>query len=145
MIKPFLLVTSLFVTSTAIADPVKDTIEYRQSSFKMAKYHMGVMGGMVKGKIDYDAATFLANAKAMQAISSLAPYGFSVKSTGGDSEALPAIWENPADFKTKLDAFEKASAELVTASESGSMGTIKPAFGALANSCKSCHKEYRED
>lgn len=147
------VLTSIFaaamtiLSSQTIADSKAEeaAIDYRQSTFKMVKWHMGPMAGMVKGNIDYNAAAFSEHANAMASLSHLAPNGFSVKSLADNSRAKAAIWENKADFDKKLVDFKNAATALATAAESNDLATIKPAFGELGKSCKSCHTDYRAD
>jgi len=119
------------------------SVDYRKSTFKMVKWHMGPMAGMVKGKIAYDAATFSSNANAMAALSGLADNGFLLKSPAENSRSKTIIWENKADFDKKMQAFVSASEKLAIAAKSNNLDTIKPVFGALGKSCKGCHDEYR--
>ena len=42
-----------------------------------------------------------------------------------------------------MQGFADSTAALATASKSGDMDTIKPAFAKVADSCKTCHKKYR--
>ena len=59
-----------------------------------------------------------------------------------DSEALPAIWENPEDFQAKHQALIDA----VTAMQ-GAAGTelaaVQASLGAVGASCGGCHETYR--
>ena len=73
----------------------------------------------------------------------LAPNGFDVKGTVKGSRAKKGIWENKAEFDKVMQGLAKSTAALATASKSGDMATIKPAFAEVAKSCKTCHKEYR--
>ena len=62
-------------------------------------------------------------------------------SEGGD--ALPAIWQNPEDFRARLTDFQQAAADLKSAVNGG--GEIGPAFQQLGQACKACHDDYRDD
>ena len=61
--------------------------------------------------------------------------------TGGDTAALPAIWDNKADFDakfTKFGADAKAAQGAVK-----DLDTFKAAFGGLTKNCGGCHETYR--
>ncbi len=64
---------------------------------------------------------------------------------GVETEALPAIWENRADFDQKIADFQAAAANLNTIAEGGDLAAIGAAFGATGGTCKACHDNYRLD
>ena len=136
----------LFSSNLTIADdndPKANSITYRQSTFKMVKWHVGPMVAMVKGKVDYDAAAFTKNAEAVASLSKLASNGFMIESLSKKSQSKPAIWKNKSDFDQKMQDFVDASGKLLAAAQTNNLDTIKPAMGAMGKTCKSCHKEYR--
>jgi cytochrome c556 len=61
--------------------------------------------------------------------------------TGGDTKALPAIWENKADFtahSTKLA--QDAQAALTTVRDEA---TFKTELPKVLQNCDACHDKYR--
>ncbi|MGH1439907.1 MAG: c-type cytochrome [Cellvibrionaceae bacterium] len=144
--KPLVVTSMMLLTTQGISADEKAkaaSVDYRQSTFKMVKWHMGPMAGMVKGKVAYDAAAFSSHAGAMASLSHLAENGFLTESPAENSRSKANIWKNKADFDKKMQAFVDASDKLVVAAKSNNLDTIKPAFGALGKSCKGCHDEYR--
>lgn len=141
--------SSFFVlTATAHADkkdksPEGKAAKYRHNTFNMVGYHFGPMGGMMKGKIDFNKDVFSKNADSLASLAILAPNGFEVKGKAKGSRAKKDIWENKAEFDKVMQGFTDSTAALATASKSGDMATIKPAFAKVADSCKTCHKKYR--
>ncbi len=65
--------------------------------------------------------------------------------SGVKTGALPAIWENRADFDQKIAAFQTAAANLNTVAQGGDVAAIGAAFGATGGTCKACHDNYRLD
>lgn len=126
-------------------DPGKAAIKYRQSIWSLVGANMKPMGGMMKGKIDWDGKRFASMAADMNALASLDHLrGYPEDSDEGKTKAKPEIWLNMDDFKSKLADFTKAAADLdKAAAAGGDKGSVKKQFGALGKSCKSCHKEYR--
>jgi cytochrome c556 len=62
--------------------------------------------------------------------------------TGGDTAALPAIWENKADFDAKLAKFaaeSKAAAAAIT-----NLDTFKAQITEIRKNCGGCHQPYRK-
>lgn len=141
-----LVALSLVLTATAVAksSPEEKAIEYRQSAFKMIGYHFGAMAGMMKGKVEFDAEVFKKNAEAVAALSQLPGNGFVEGSYDGKTRAKKKVAENMDDFNKKLETFQVEAANLVKAAEGASdLEGLKPAFGAVGQSCKACHKAYR--
>lgn len=143
------LASSIAFTATANADKKKKSPEelaakYRQNTFQMVKHHFGPMAGMVKGKIDYNKDVFAKNADALALLGQLTSNGFDVEGTAKKSRAKKGIWENKAEFNKVVAAFEENTQALSEAAKSGELDTIKPVFAKVADTCKQCHKEYRE-
>ncbi|WP_020396061.1 c-type cytochrome [Thiolinea disciformis] len=141
-----IIVAASTVVYAAEKSPAESAQEYRQAGFEMIRYHFGPMAGMVKGEIPFDAATFKTNAEAVATLSKFPMHGFIAGSYEGDTEAKPEIEKNMDDFKSKMETFQVAAADLAKAAgEAKDVEGIKPAFGKTAESCKACHKEYREE
>ena len=63
-------------------------------------------------------------------------------SKAGDTAALPAIWENKADFDAKLAKFSadaKAAEAKVT-----DLDSFKAQMGEVGKNCGGCHNTYRK-
>lgn len=135
---------TLTATALAKSSPEEDAIEYRQGAFKMIGHHFGAMAGMMKGKMEFDAETFKQNAEAVATLSQFAGNGFVDGSYEGKTRAKKDIADNMDDFKKKLETFQVEAANLAKAAEGASdLEGLKPAFGAVGQSCKACHKAYR--
>ena len=113
----------LIVAGTALA---QDPIAARQAAMKEIGKNYGAVNKMNRGQAPYDgaaaSAAFTAIAAAASGYAALFPPGSEI---GGDTEALPAIWENKADFDAlaaKLEADAKAAA--VTTSFTAAVGAI---------------------
>ena len=44
-----------------------------------------------------------------------------------------------------METFQVEAASLAEIAKGGDMAEIKPQFGKVGESCKACHKEYKED
>jgi len=62
--------------------------------------------------------------------------------TGGDTAALPAIWENKADFEARLAKLARESKAAAEATKD--FDSFKAQFGELRKNCGGCHKTYRK-
>lgn len=126
----------------AVAADADEAIEYREGVFHALKWHFGPMAGMVKGKMEYNQESFQHHADMVAALSKMVDEGFADGTQGGDAKDL--IWEQRADFTKHVEALETSSAALQEAAAGGDMDAIKPAFAAVAKSCKGCHDNYRD-
>lgn len=140
---------SIATVSSVMADeqktPEEAAIDYRKASFGMIKHHFGPMGAMVKGDKEFNAEEFAKNAEAVATLSKFPMNGFIAGSDMGETEAKDNIWSNMDDFKKKMETFQIEAASLAEIAKGGDMAGIKPQFGKVGESCKACHKEYKED
>ncbi len=136
---------ALAVAALATAAFAADPIETRKATMKAMG---GAMGGMVKtirGEVPYDAAAAkaagatLAEKSASIDVAALFPKG---SETGGDTEALPKIWSDPADFAAALDKMKKTVATEAPKFDKGA-DAMKAAVAEIGKTCKGCHDEYR--
>jgi cytochrome c556 len=62
--------------------------------------------------------------------------------TGGDTAALPPIWENKADFNAKLAKF--ASDSKAAGEATKDLETFKAQMTEVRKNCGGCHQTYRK-
>src|SRR4029453_12774150 len=97
---------------------------------------------MVKGEAPFDQATAQKAFDSFQDAAAKMPDLFPENSmTGGETAALPRIWENMADVKArfaKLGDDSKAAAASVK-----DLGSLKAAFSNVGRNCSGCHEMYR--
>jgi len=118
----------------------------RQGLLKVMGFYMAPLGGMLKNKVPFDAATAGKSATNIEALGAMIPDVFvfdTRKATNVKTKAQDGIWTNAADFKSKADDLVKAAAALVDASKSGDKGTTLKAAGAVGKACGACHDNYR--
>jgi len=129
----------LATVSVAEEDPRHVREELMEGVGKAAK----VVGPMLQGKAPFDAA---AAAAAFTTISKNAadfPNHFPAGTDTGKTEALPAIWENKADFDARAKKLSEDAAAAATASAAGE-DAFKAAAGQVMSNCKGCHEKYRK-
>lgn len=131
----------LISTHSALADE----LEYRQGLMNVYVWNIKPMGSMVKGKIPFDAEKFRHHATELATATSLDLLaGFPEGSNHGETDALAEIWIDWKDFTTMNEKMKETAAELKQAAASGSLETIRPAYRAVADACKQCHKKYKD-
>lgn len=136
----------LLTTGAAYAQDAGAAIKARQGQFRIMALNIGVLGGMAKGEIDYDAELAQIAADNLVAVSTINqmvnwPEG-SDNASVENTRALPVIWENLPDVVSKWEDFGTAATAMQAAAGTGVEG-IQGAIGQLGGSCKACHDDYR--
>jgi cytochrome c556 len=141
-----MVLTALLSTpAMAERDQAENALEYRQGVFNAMAWSFGPMAAMVKNKMPYDAALFTKHAERVAFLAHLPLEGFIPDSRVGDTTAKQDVWDNADDFKAKMDTMIEESAKLAKVAQGGDLNAIRPQFGAVGNSCKSCHDDYRTE
>ena len=116
-------------------------IEERMDFFKRSKDNLKAINMHLRGG-DFRAIVPLA--EDIKDWASKMPNYFPQGSDGKPSEAAPEIWTDFDGFtKAAKDHYEAADT-LVSAAKSENAGDIAKAFKATEETCKSCHKSYRQ-
>lgn len=120
-------------------------VKERMDAMVLISEDTKLIGQMLRGRTSYDPAVIAKAAERITAHSGAALTRlFPEGSLEGVSEASPAIWNDWTRFAALADQLEGASQTLSeTASAEGAKKEVAAAFGALAQSCKACHAEFR--
>lgn len=122
-----------------------DAVEYRQGVLGVMGHHFGVVGAMASGKLPFDAKAAQANADLVVTLSRLPWSAFVEGSDKGDTNARPEVWSQPDKFKAAAQKYQDAVVKLAAAAARATKADdLKPAFGAAAETCKSCHDDFRK-
>lgn len=150
-IKALALAAALSLPALALAqsaeEAAEDAVEARHGYMTMLGINMGQLAGMTKGEIAYDEAGASRAAANIVALTQYDGPALFVEGTSSadmdDSDALPAIWENPDDFGAKFAALTEAAAGSPEA-VAGGQESIGPVLQKLGGACKACHDDYRQ-
>lgn len=139
-------VASLLICGTAAAQfkNADQAIEYRQGALAVMDVHFDRIGAMAHGKAPFDAKAAQANAELVATLARLPWAAFVDGSDKGDTNAKPEIWAQQDKFKADAQKLQDATARLVDATKTGNLDTVKTAFSATAETCKSCHDDFRK-
>jgi cytochrome c556 len=142
MMRIVLAVTVLaFGVSAVVAQ--SDPIAARKALMKANGDQSRIATEMVDGKrpFNLDAAkkVFTTFAEAAEKSKTLYPDN---SKTGGDTAALPAIWEKKADFEAKLTKFGNESKAAAAATTN--LDTFKAQLAEVRKNCGGCHTPYRK-
>lgn len=120
-----------------------DPAEERHERMEAVGDAAGPVGGMLKGELDFDAATVMASFMTMKeqivGIDQLFPEGSYVE---GEKRAAQAVWTNRADFDQKMVDFAAALDSAVAANPQD-LEALKPVAQNVFGNCKGCHEDYR--
>ena len=141
MIRTVLAVAVLAFGATALVAQT-DPIAARKVLMKANGDQNRLATAMIEGKAPFnldEAKKVLATFSESDKAKALFP---DTSKTGGDTAALPAIWENKADFEAKLTKFAadaKAAGPKVT-----DLDTFKAQMTEVRKNCAGCHQPYRK-
>jgi len=122
----------------------EDAIKYRQSAFALMGAHFSRMGAMANGRVPFDAKVAGENAAVLVALSKLPGSAFPAGSESGlNTRAKADIWKDNAKFTAVYQNMVAEIGKLPAAASE--LGTLRPAFGAAAATCKACHDDFRRD
>ncbi len=127
-------------------DAVEAAVKARKGQFEVLAHSMGILGGMARGNVPYNAEA--ANAAAANIVtvtklnqSALWPAG-SHNGTLKNTRAQPNIFDNVADFTAKWETLGKRATALQSAAGNG-LEALRPAIGGVGGACQDCHEKYR--
>ena len=119
-----------------------NVIEQRQNLMKQNGATLRPVGGMLRGQVPFDLAQVqvaLQNYVMVgQRFHTLFPDD---TKTGNNTRALPAVWENKADFTAhSLKLSQDAQAAMATIKDEATFKTEMP---KVLQNCDACHNKYR--
>jgi cytochrome c556 len=136
-----LAVVAAAIGVTAVAAQ-SDPIAARQAAMKAVGDQNRIATELLDGKRPFstDAAkqVFTTFADSATRMKTLFPEN---SKSGGNTKALPSIWEKKADFDAQLDrlaSLSKAAAEKTT-----DLGSFKAGLGEVRKTCGGSHSVYR--
>ncbi len=124
-------------------------IKARKSHMQLYAYNLGILGGMAKGKTEYNAelagisATNLLTLSNMNN-SSMWPQGSSQSDEGlaDKTRALPEIWTTYPKVIDRHKELTAALEKFVTVAGKDLAG-LRSGIGAVGEGCKGCHQDFR--
>jgi cytochrome c556 len=126
----------------------QQSVELRQSVFKLLDWNNKPMGAMLRGQAPFDAGVVKTNATNIANLAEMIPALFTADTssfTSVKTEALNNIWTNKADFDAKAKALIDAATALSAAAGSGGdAAALRPAVITMGKACGSCHDNFRQ-
>ncbi|HLO61342.1 MAG TPA: cytochrome c [Azonexus sp.] len=150
MSKPFtigLAILSSALLLTACGEP-EDTrpgqpVKHRQQAFKEIIKSFEPMGVMLR-KGTFDAERF-DKLSAELIAKREGPWSyFGADTNYPPTKATGEVWKQPEAFEKEKQAFIAATDKLQEAVKSRDKAAVEKAYDAVHDSCKSCHKQFKE-
>jgi cytochrome c556 len=135
---------------TACLEPLKDThpqqvLTKRKALFKQFTRTLEPMAMVANERSAYQHDAFLVYAQDLGKIASKPWSYFPEDGNYPPTHSRPAVWSQPAEFKSAQEHFQAAVRHLVQAAEGTDLPAIRAAVYDVSNSCKACHKQFRFD
>lgn len=139
LLTPMLLVACSEPPDTHPGQPVTQ----RRAAFKEIVKSFEPMGVQLR-KGPFDASQFLVLAKQLDTLKESPWQHFGPDTNYPPSKAKAALWKEPEKFEAGHQDFIKAVSALAVAAESKDQKKITPAYETLHETCRSCHKAFKE-
>ncbi|KAF1053528.1 MAG: Cytochrome c' [Stenotrophomonas maltophilia] len=120
----------------------------RQVIFKQMLHTSEDMGGMLRGRVDFDAQKFRADAVQLNQLAGQ-PWQYfpTAKPTeqDGDTRARDEIWQRQLEFQADAKTFQHAAAALEANTREGTLTPegVRKDLAAVEDACEACHKKFR--
>ncbi len=148
MKKQVLAIALASIVVAGSAQTAENPIAARKAMMQNVVAATKMGGAMLKGSMDYNAATAQLILRVMNTASLGAAEHFPEGSeTGGETTASPKIWQDMAGFTMAMAKFQTDTAAGIVKKPEDMASFDKAAFGAafakVTANCKSCHESYR--
>ena len=145
--RPIILFLSLFVifnSQLALAeDDLESLVKYRQYMMKIISNHYKSLKLLSVGRVNRPEQ-WLPHAQGLNNLAKMIVTVYPEGTFSNKSDAKEAIWSNKEDFNQKAEALVEHTEKLVSLIEQGQQKQTGQLFREISQTCKSCHKHYRE-
>lgn len=136
------------LAATAALAQANPAVNARKAHMQLYAHNLGVLGGMARGNIDYDAAAATAAAGNLVELASIDQTSYWVAGTDSDSlpdesRALPALFDNLDDVNAKRLELLAAS-EALAATAGDGLEAVQAGLGPVGAVCGACHEAYQK-
>ena len=127
------------------ASPADDAVTARQTALKAMGHTFKEIHRIGAGDVVAQRALLTADADKLKAQASQpwTYFGAETQSTTLKTEALPAIWTDPAGFKAAQGRLIDAVAALDAVAATGAPDVVEAKAGAVGAACGACHKAFK--
>jgi cytochrome c556 len=140
--KRLILAATALAIGVSFAVAQQDPIAARKALMKKNGDQAKIGAQFMKGEAPFDLAKakaiFASYAEAADKVPAMFPDN---SKTGGDTAALPAVWEKKDDFNAKLKKFGDDAKDAAT--KVTDEASFKTVFPTVQKNCGGCHETYR--
>lgn len=136
------LVGVALMAGTAVVAQQTDPIRQRQALMKNNQEQLRTLTGIARGQAAFDAAVVRTALQRLEQNGAQTPPLFPPNSQTGETNALPVIWQQKADFDAramKLSQDARAAQSRVT-----NPATLQAELQVIGQNCGGCHQVYRK-
>lgn len=142
------LLFPLLLIGLAACGPVEDTrpgkpVAHRQAAFKDILRSFEPMGVMLQQE-KFDPKAFQALANEVIAKREGPWSYFGADTNYPPSKSMPEVWTEKEKFEESRTAFFKATDQLKLSADSGDRTSMAAAHKAVYDTCKQCHKKFKD-
>jgi cytochrome c556 len=134
----------LFLAGCGGVDP-NSPMGKRQAIFKQMLKVSENLGGMLRGRVQFDGQSFQLQAQQLEQLSKQPWQHFPSVRDEGDTAAKADVWQRQERFRELANALQARTFELAQASQADPLtpAAVKPAQARVEAACKACHQEFR--
>lgn len=149
MVRAFLFL-SLILGLIFITDPsyahkgATGIVKERMDLFKQMKKTSKSMWGMISGEVEFDAKAVQEGAELISNNAKIVLDKFPHGSLSDVSEAKKNIWTDWATFKMGMQKLSETADDVALSVKIGDRDRLNATFEEMANTCRACHKVFRE-
>ena len=139
-----MLLACLAVTACDRVDP-NSPVGQRKAIFKEMMSTSEDLGGMLRGRIPFEAAEFSAGALKLDELSHKPWQHFPQIAEQEKSSAKPELWQRQEHFQALVREMEAATGALVEATQVSPLrkSSVTSVMQRVEDACESCHKDFR--
>ena len=132
------------ISLVARAAEPEDIIKYRENVMKSQGAHLAAAAAIIQGKVDFKSQ-LREHTRALAASTKDIPTLFPKGSDFGETKALDAVWQKPAEFKKDAEHAHMMAVALDNAVAKGDTKSYPMHLQAMLDACKECHKDFRTE
>ncbi len=136
--------TTVYINSQSNgAVSVDDAVQKRIEMFKASKANIKKIRKLIRSSDTRNAVPLLDfHVTWSEDMPLLFPPGSEASMSNG-SDASSDIWDNPIGFENAIKEYNLKSKDLRKSLKSADSASINKAFKSFADTCKGCHKQFR--
>jgi cytochrome c556 len=117
----------------------------RQVIFKQMMKTSEDLGGMLRGRLPFDAAAFAQGAQKLDKLAYEPWQHFPQVKDDDKTSARDDVWQRQARFQELAREMEAATGQLLAATTEPNLrkSELQPHMQRVEDACESCHKEFR--